>query len=61
MKVSEVIAKLAEYNQESEFEIIAHNKEQAFSFVYGGAEGVTKLNCTTVGLYLDETCQNEQV
>jgi len=60
MKIKEVIANLLEYNQEAEFEVIANNRKQTFSFVFGDAEGSNKLNCSTAGLYLDETCQNEQ-
>ncbi len=60
MKVKEVITKLSEYNQEAEFEVIANNRKQSFSFVFGTSEGITKLNCLTAGLYLDETCQSEQ-
>ena len=60
MKVSDVRSKLKEYNQNAEFEVIANNRKQPFSFVYGNSEGVTKQNCSTAGLYLDETCQSEQ-
>ena len=60
MKIKEVIAKLNEYNQEAEFEVIANNRKQSFSFVFGDAEGTTKINCATAGLYLDETCQSDQ-
>lgn len=60
MKVKEVISKLAEYNQEAEFKVIANNRKQDFSFVFGDSEGCNKLNCSTMGLYLDKTCQSEQ-
>jgi len=60
MKVKEVIAKLLEYNQEADFEIITDGSNLEFSFVHGTAEGCTKVNCSKVGLYLNETCQNEQ-
>ena len=60
MRIREVIAKLLEYNQEATFEVIANNRSQKFSFVCGNSDGCTKVNCSTAGLYLDETCQNEQ-
>ena len=60
MKVKEVIAKLLEYNQEADFEIITDGSNLEFTFVHGTAEGCTKENCSMVGLYLNEIYQNEQ-
>ena len=59
MKVKDLIVKLAEYNQDADFEVIAMNKAQLFTFVFGDSEGVKKEDCETVGLYLDDLCKSE--
>lgn len=59
MKVKQIIKLLEEYNPEAEFGIIAENQNQDFSITYGSSEGVTKLNCEDVHLYVDKMNTNE--
>ena len=59
MKVKEIIKLLNEYNPEAEFGIITENKKQNFNITYGSSEGVTKLNCEEVNLYIDKMNNNE--
>lgn len=51
MKVKEVIQKLSSYNQDAEFQVIAHNTIVDYEFTIGNSEGCTPKNCESVSIY----------
>jgi len=59
MKVKDLNALLATYNQDADVRVIVHNREYDFSLTTGGAEGVTKGTMRDVGLYVDSLCGHE--
>ena len=61
MNVSKLIEKLKEFNPQATVNINAHNKEFPFTIVWGSTdgEGVQTDNCTSMSLYVDDLCQNE--
>jgi len=59
MKVKDLIQTLNEYNLEAEISVIANCKEYPFTLSFGGSEGVTKNTTSSVHLYVDELCINE--
>lgn len=59
MKNKELIKKLKEYNENAEVKVVAHCKPFPFSISYGSSEGVTKKNCDSISLYVDELCTSE--
>lgn len=60
MTIRELIKKLGEYNPEARVDVIAHNRSEEFSIVFGGAEGDTKETTDSVSFYVDQLCDSEQ-
>lgn len=60
-KVSELIEKLGEFNQEADVDVIALNRKQEFSLCHGGYDGATKENCDSVSFYVDALNQSEAI
>ena len=54
MKIREVIELLQGVNPEAEFDVIALNRKQTFTWSHGGGEGCTRKNCDNFGPYLEE-------
>ena len=61
MNVLELIEELKEFNPKATVNINAYNKEFPFTLVWGSTdgEGVKKDTCTSMNLYVDDLCQNE--
>ena len=54
MTVKEIIDKLSEYNLEAEINIVVDGIDRPFEICFGISEGVTKTNCETVDLMVDD-------
>ena len=54
MTVKEIIDKLSEYNLEAKFNIVVDGLDRPFEICFGNSEGVTKTNCETVDLMVDD-------
>ena len=54
MTVKEIIDKLSEYNPEAKFNIVVDGLDRPFEICFGNSEGVTKTNCETVDLMVDD-------
>lgn len=54
MTVKEMIDKLSEYNLEAKFNIVVDGFDRPFTICFGCSEGVTKTNCETVDLMVDD-------
>ena len=54
MTVKELINKLSEYNLEAEINVVVDGYVKPYTICYGGAEGVSKANCETVDLMVDD-------
>lgn len=61
MKVRDLITRLQAFNQDADFEVLAHNYPQQFSITFGSSEGCTPETCDCVSLYLDSLCGSEEV
>lgn len=54
MTVKEIIDKLSEYNLDAKFNIVVDGLDRPFEICFGNSEGVTKTNCETVDLMVDD-------
>ena len=54
MTVKEMINKLSEYNLDAKFNIVVGGLDRPFEICFGNSEGVTKANCETVDLTVDD-------
>ena len=54
MTVKEIIDKLNEYNLDAKFNIVVNGFDRPFEICFGISEGVTKTNCETVDLTVDD-------
>ena len=54
MTVKEIINKLSEYNPEAEINVVVGGYVKPYTICFGGAEGVTKINCDAVDLMVDD-------
>ena len=54
MTVKEIIDKLNEYNLEAEINVVVGGFDRPFEICFGNSEGVTKANCETVDLMVDD-------
>lgn len=54
MTVKEIIDKLSEYNLDAKFNIVVDGFDRPFTICFGISEGVTKANCETVDLTVDD-------
>ena len=54
MTVEELINKLNEYNLDAKFNIVVDGFDRPFEICFGISEGVTKTNCETVDLIVDD-------
>ena len=54
MTVKELINKLNEYNLDAEINIVVDGLDRPFEICFGNSEGVTKTNCETVDLMVDD-------
>lgn len=54
MTVKEIIDKLNEYNLGAKFNIVVDGFDRPFEICFGNSEGVTKTNCETVDLMVDD-------
>ena len=57
MTVKEIIDKLSEYNLEAEINVVVDGFDRSFTIYFGYSEGVTKTNCETVDLMVDDICE----
>ena len=57
MTVKEIIDKLSKYNLDAEINIIVDGYTRSFTICFGDLEGVTKTNCETVDLMVDDICE----
>jgi hypothetical protein len=60
MKVKDLKALLATYNQDAEVRVIAHRREYDFTMILVGTVGVTRDTTKEVGIYVDELCGHEE-
>ena len=54
MTVKEIIDKLSEYNSEAKINVVVDGYARPFTICFGSSEGVTKTNCETVDLMVDD-------
>lgn len=54
MTVKEIIDKLSGYNLNAKFNIVVDGFDRPFEICFGNSEGVTKANCETVDLMVDD-------
>lgn len=57
MTVKEIIDKLSEYNLEAKINVVVDGFDRPFMICFGGSDGVTKINCETVDLMVDDICE----
>ena len=57
MTVKELINKLSEYNLEAEINVVVGGYIKPYTICFGGAEGVSKVNCEAVDLMVDDICE----
>ena len=61
MTVKEIIDKLNEYNLDAKFNIVVDGFDRPFEICFGISEGVTKTNCETVDLTVDDISEESGV
>lgn len=61
MTVKEIIDKLSEYNLDAKFNIVVDGFDRPFEICFGNSEGVTKTNCETVDLMVDDIGEEDGV
>ena len=54
MTVKEIIDKLSKYNLDAEINVVIDGYARPFTVCFGSSEGVTKTNCETVDLMVDD-------
>lgn len=53
IKVKDLIERLKRVNPEADFQVIALNYPQEFTFTHGGGDGCTEANCGDFGPYIN--------
>lgn len=61
MTVKEIIDKLSKYNLDAKFNIVVDGFDRPFEICFGISEGVTKTNCETVDLTVDDISEESGV
>lgn len=59
MKVYELVKKLNGYNQTADINVVVNGCPKEFEICSGGSEGWSPIDCDSVDLMVDTSCESE--